>query len=270
MWIVYFYTKISSMTRQNQKTLNQFLANLPSGVVLPSSWLTKQGISRKLQWWYSQSGWLRHLAAGSYCRTDQSISWAGTVRGLQFYLGLPIHVAAKSALILHGRSHYLPMGGLRKIILFTTPEVTIPTWLHQINEFKEELCVVKKELFHLKKPVGVGSKEIYGLEIQLSSPERAIIEVMHLVPKLQTYEEAVLLMEGLNNLRPKLVNQLMQNCKSIKAKRLFLHCAEHYNHIWLKEIDINKIDLGGGKRKIGSGGIFDSKYQISVPAIKSK
>jgi hypothetical protein len=41
--------------------------------------------------------------------------------------------------------------------------------------------------------------------------------------------------------------------------------AEKNNLPWVSELNLKKIDLGHGKRKIGVGGAFDSKYLISVP-----
>jgi tRNA-binding EMAP/Myf-like protein len=57
---------------------------------------------------------------------------------------------------------------------------------------------------------------------------------------------------------------LLENCNSIKVKRLFLFLAESYQHPWLKKINRAKIDLGQGKRVIVKGGKLDSKYQITV------
>ena len=75
-------------------------------------------------------------------------------------------------------------------------------------------------------------------------------------------------MEGSTNLRPKVVQSLLENCNSIKVKKLFLYLAEKCNLPWLTKLDLDQINLGGGKRKIGEGGVFDSKYMISVPQIR--
>jgi hypothetical protein len=72
-------------------------------------------------------------------------------------------------------------------------------------------------------------------------------------------------MEGLNNLSPKLVQSLLENCQSIKVKRLFLYMAEKAKHPWLTYLDITKIDLGKGKRSIVKSGAFIEKYGITVP-----
>ncbi len=81
------------------------------------------------------------------------------------------------------------------------------------------------------------------------------------------HEEAKLLFEGLRALRPHLVQSLLEACKSIKVKRLFLHLADATGQPWLEDLKVDKIDLGKGKRVIAPGGHFDSKYNISVPKI---
>ena len=72
-------------------------------------------------------------------------------------------------------------------------------------------------------------------------------------------------MEGLNNLRPALVQSLLEACQSVKVKRLFLYLAEKSNHDWFTYLDLSKIDLGSGKRSIVKDGVYISRYQITVP-----
>ena len=47
----------------------------------------------------------------------------------------------------------------------------------------------------------------------------------------------------------------------------FSYMAEKHQHQWLSELNYKKIDLGRGKRVIGVGGEYDSKYQLSVPKL---
>jgi len=41
--------------------------------------------------------------------------------------------------------------------------------------------------------------------------------------------------------------------------------AESCDHAWLEQLDLSQVNFGKGKRMIGEGGHFNSKYQISVP-----
>ncbi len=120
-------------------------------------------------------------------------------------------------------------------------------------------------LFSEKDRLGLKKKNMGAFEIALSSPERAVLELLSLVPHEESFEEAGLLMEGLNTLRPKLVQTLLENCRSVKVKRLFLYLAEKHSDPWVKKIDSVRVNLGKGKRSLFKGGHFDSKYQISIP-----
>ena len=88
----------------------------------------------------------------------------------------------------------------------------------------------------------------------MSTPERAILELLEQVPQKETFHQADVLMEGLRNLSPKRLQQLLADCRSIKVKRLFLWFAERHNHAWLKKLDRAAIDLGRGKRMLVRAG----------------
>ena len=91
------------------------------------------------------------------------------------------------------------------------------------------------------------------------------MECLYLAPKSQPLLEVFELMEGLNNLRPAAVQQLLEACTSVKIKRLFLYLADKAGHEWLSYIKLDRVDLGSGKRAIVSDGVYVSKYQITVP-----
>jgi hypothetical protein len=92
------------------------------------------------------------------------------------------------------------------------------------------------------------------------------MEMLHLVPKDIGFDEAQLIVENLVTLRPDIVQELLEICRSVKVKRLFLYMAERQEHTWLSKLDLSKIDLGKGKRMIVLHGRYDAKYQITVPA----
>jgi Transcriptional regulator, AbiEi antitoxin, Type IV TA system len=91
------------------------------------------------------------------------------------------------------------------------------------------------------------------------------MECLYLAPLKQELMECFELMEGLNNLPPKQVQTLLENCQSVKVKRLFLYMAEKADHSWFKQLDITKVDLGKGKRSIVKHGVLIDKYGIIVP-----
>jgi len=73
-------------------------------------------------------------------------------------------------------------------------------------------------------------------------------------------------MEGLNNLRPDLIQKLLEECMSVKVKRLFLYMAEKAGHTWVSCLNLERVDLGIRKRALVKKGVYVPKYQITVPA----
>jgi hypothetical protein len=59
--------------------------------------------------------------------------------------------------------------------------------------------------------------------------------------------------------------ELLENCRSARVKRLFLWSTEKAGHPWFERLDTSQVDLGKGKRQIYQGGRFDRKYQITAP-----
>ena len=99
----------------------------------------------------------------------------------------------------------------------------------------------------------------------LSTPERAVLELLDELPGRETFHQADVLMEGLPSLSPKRMSRLLAECRSVKVKRLFLWFAERHGHPWLERLDRGGIDLGKGKRMLVRGGKLDPTYQITVP-----
>src|SRR5690606_26221199 len=107
--------------------------------------------------------------------------------------------------------------------------------------------------------------ELSNFSIKVSGSARAIMECLHLAPQKQELMECFELMEGLNNLPPTQIQTLLENCQSVKVKRLFLYMGEKADHSWFKHLDPKSVDLGKGKRSIVKNGAFIDKYGITVP-----
>ncbi len=99
----------------------------------------------------------------------------------------------------------------------------------------------------------------------MSSAERAIMEQIQLAGTNDDIDHVLQLMEGLTTLRPGVVQYLLENCRSIKVKRVFLWSAEKTGHEWFQRLELSRIKLGNGKRQIYKGGRFNRKYGITVP-----
>jgi hypothetical protein len=101
--------------------------------------------------------------------------------------------------------------------------------------------------------------------LTLSSPERAILELLDELPHRESFHQVDMLMEGLSTLSPRRLQKLLADCRSVKVKRLFFFFADRHPHAWLKRIDKEAVDLGKGKRMLVKNGKLDRAYQITVP-----
>jgi hypothetical protein len=61
------------------------------------------------------------------------------------------------------------------------------------------------------------------------------------------------------------MQELLEQYSSVKVKRLFLFMAAKTQHQWLSFIEQSGIDLGKGDRSVVKGGVFNSKFRISIP-----
>src|SRR3990167_10604643 len=256
------------MTRLERNKLNQLVAQMPQGLVLTLTWLKQHGVSSKLAWWYVESHWLERIGNEAYKKYGDKVSWVGALEALQNQLNLPLHIGAKTALELLGQAHFIPMQGIKRVIVFNRSHAKVPLWFRNAKAWDAECAIYRVSLFHEDDSLlGIINRPIDGIDVYLSSPERAALEILYLVPNKQSFEEAFKLLETLSQLRPNLVQSLLEKCKSIKVKRLFLYLADQFQHPWLTKVDLSKVSLGHGNRVIGKGGNYDKKYRLSLPNI---
>jgi hypothetical protein len=249
------------MSLYHGRKLNQLINDWPSGTIYLTSWLKKSGFSNQLISRYKRSDWLTSIGSGALKRSGDEVSYQGALYALQKQLDSSIHAGAKTALALQGKAHYLQLGNV-SATLFGGSEAKLPTW------FNEADWNVKTEYYStsfLPPELGLVDLELKTFTVKISSPARAIMECLYLAPDKQDLMECYELLEGLTNLRPQQVQALLEACTSVKVKRLFLFLAEKAKHSWFEYLDLTKIDLGTGKRSIAPSGIFNTKYQITVP-----
>ena len=262
---------------QRHAKLNHLQQVLPEGLSVDSNWLQKQGYSRQLIAKYLRHGWLASPVRGVYRRDSAMMdqkSWEPVVISMQRLLEIPVTVGGRTALELHGLSHYLSMRAPSAVHLYGSEPP--PTWVNKLP-LKQQFVFHSANLFKPSNGNTNKGKEYqqtnftdhkWGASewsMQISTPERAILELLDELPTHESFHQADVLMEGLSNLRPKYLNTLLVDCRSIKTKRLFLWFAQRHNHAWLKTLDTENIDIGKGKRMIAPGGRLDSKYLITVP-----
>jgi hypothetical protein len=184
-------------------------------------------------------------------------------------MGYEVHVGGRTALSLHGFEHYLSLGAEAvPIYLYGN----VPSWLARLpNADRFETRTLS--LFGGSKTGvdGVDDEKQSSPpqrrlnDLMVSTPERAILELLNELPADESFHNADMLFEGLVNLRPRLLEALLKECRSVKTKRLFFVFADQHDHTWRQHLDPDDFDLGSGPRALVEGGRLHPRYDITVP-----
>lgn len=249
--------------------LNKVFQKLPEGVVATQVWLERQGVYRQLTRRYLTSGWLERFGHGAFVQAGDTVDWLGAVHTLQTQLGLDVHVAAETALQLMGRAHFVPLGDGFTVCLFGEEKTRLPTWF--VNRgWPVQIDFRRPRLFEDGAEIGFSQVERNRYSVRVAAPERAIFEVVYLSTTNAALEHAHTLMTGQSTLRPDVVQQLLEQCRSVRVKRYFLWSAQTADHAWFKKIDRSHVHLGSGNRQLFKGGVYDAEYKITVPLLKEE
>ena len=276
---------------KKQLKLDSVLEDIPKNVILLTSWLQQQGISRSTLQHYKKLGFIKSLEQGALFRAGASISPFGALYALQTQSNLPVHLGAKSALMLSVHKQYalqrrlvkLPSGldktdmytGLQEVVTIAdidpmTPvfvfianqETRCPRWL-QKHDWRPHTKYFQTNL--LDPSFGLIDYSFEDFSVKISNPVRAVLECLNLTPKLYDYSEYPKLMSYLDDVDVEQAQILLENCNSAQVKRLFLALAEICGHAWVEELDFSKIDIGKGSYSFFRPGVLYSKYSITIP-----
>jgi hypothetical protein len=248
------------MNTEKQSKINQLLSFQPPGTIMQSFWLKEQGYSFELQKRYKKSRWLESIGTGALKRVNDTVSYEGALYALQKQSRMTIHPGGRTALALLGMGHFMEFTN-SPVVLFGSKNDYLPSWFKK-HDWDTKMNYHETEFLPAEK--FLVEKEFKNFTINISSAPRAIMECLYLVPKEQDLMECFHFMESMNNVRPDVVQQCLESCHSIKVKRLFLYLAEKADHTWFKKLNIDKIDLGIGKRSVIMNGSYNSKYKITV------
>ena len=249
------------MSTEKRIKLNQLLRLQPPGTVFLSSWLSKHGYSLGLLKRYRNSHWLEAIGTGAMIRADDSVGYEGAIYTLQNQMASLVHPGGRTAMSLLGNAHYLELSA-KKVMLFGGAEEKLPIW------FKNRdwgVVIDYHPTSFLPPDMGLVDVERKFFSLKVSGSVRALMECLYLAPEKQELLECYELMESLNNVRPQLVQSLLEACQSVKVKRLFLYLAEKTGHDWMNYLNLEKVNLGSGKRSLVEDGVYIPKYQITVP-----
>jgi hypothetical protein len=254
------------MVKQNVSKLNLLERELPEGLLVTAKWMSEHGYSTALRTHYVAAGWLEQPVRGVFRRPRGSVGWQQVVISLQMIMKLPLVVGGRTALELWGFSHYL---------IRTTTEIHLyspkppPGWLTRLPLEASFVAHNSLRLFpasgSMKDEFSMSPWGQWDWQIVLSTPERAVLELLDELPARESFHQVDKLFEGLSSVSPRRLQPLLEACRSVKVKRLFFFFADRHRHAWLKHLDKRAIDFGAGKRQLVEGGVLDPSYQITVP-----
>ena len=249
------------MSTNNEIKLKKLLDLHVPGTIILASWLDTNGFSYGLQQRYRKSGWLESVGVGAFKRPNETINWQGALYSLQKQANLHLYIGGLTALSMLGYSHYMRTG-VETVYLFSDLKTRLPAWFKKYL-WKEPINHIRTSF--LPKGVGMDDYNEKQFPLTIASPERAILECLYLTPEKLDLMEAYQIMSGLVNLRPDMIQKLLEGCNSIKVKRLFLYMSKKTNHQWGQFLDLSSVDLGQGDRSIVKNGVYDPKFRITVP-----
>lgn len=275
------------MTVRTGTKLNRLLHDIPEGLFVDSAWLEKRGYSRSLRNQYVHAGWLERPASRLFRRPGEKLRWEQVVLSLQNILGIPFIIGGRTALELQGFAHYLSHE-VREVHLYGKGKP--PGWLEEIKAGPRFVTHNSERLFR-NDPITSGlasggldveprpdiklsslfhsSKELpWGHSVwplTVSTPERAMLELLDELPNNESFHQVDDLFSGLNTLSPRRLHKVLGDCKSVKVVRLFFFFADRHRHRWRNELDLGQFDFGSGKRELVKGGRLDKTYNITVP-----
>lgn len=257
------------MTERKAGKLNQLERTLPEGLLADAAWMEAHGYSSSLRTQYVAAGWLEQPARGTFKRPLGKLTWQGVVVSLQTILQRDLVVGGITALDFQGLTHYVAPSGASVVHLYGTKPP--PGWLAKLplpQTFRFHRTQSLFKSIHAAPNLQGGTVRALRDDeraLTVSTPERAFLELLDELPDRQSFHNADMIAEGLRTLSPRRLNLLLQDCRSIKVKRLFFWFADRHSPSWLSQVDRKSVDLGSGKRMLVKGGRLDPTYQITVP-----
>ncbi len=235
---------------------------LQEGLLVDRSWFGRHGVDGTAVDYYLRAGKIEAILHGIYRKPGPPLKWHNVAYSLA-RLGHDVHVGHMTALAYHGYDHYLKLGISESIRLYGTGK--LPAWVGKV-QVGPGFIMMKRNPFADDK---VGVIEVpfgtWDWPIRYSSSERAFIELMSTIGTTEEILQAGMMLEGAASLSPRLLQTLLETCRSIKAKRLFLWLSRTAGHSWYDHIDKSRVDLGSGKRQIVPDGMLDAEFMITVP-----
>lgn len=224
------------------------LAKIPRGQPLSTRWLLAHGLSAKHAARLAKSGWLRRLGHGVYLLPNDTLDRDASLATLMALVP-GLHVGGKTALAWRGVRHNLAVK--ETLTLWGSKPAQLPAWF--TAEFPAHYQAT--QLFDPATPsaLGIAPLPAARTDVPVSTPERAVLELLSDVGKRQTLEEALHLLESARTLRQPVLDELLLHLTRIKVVRLAYDLADELDLPWKAVAQKHSRRLGGGARWVAVG-----------------
>jgi len=213
-------TKRSSLIKRLQMTF-------PRGAPLDQHDLARIGVSSALAHHYSKSGWLARLGRGVFMFPNDTLREAECLKFLARRLS-GFHVGGKTALAWRGVRHNVP--AQESLCLWGEQKARLPEWF--VERFRARYTTRSPFARSLARDFGLQPLPETPKGVQVSVPERAVLELLSEVGIHQGLEEARHILEGVRSLRPEILAVLLRRCQRVKVRRLCVLWAQELNLPW--------------------------------------
>lgn len=225
----------------------QLLPEVPRGSPMSTAWLQARGVNAKQVARLALDGWLKRLGHGVYILPGDQLNRDASLAHLAAYLP-GLHVAGKTALAWRGVRHNLATK--ERLILWGDKVAALPAWF--ATAFPADYQAT--HLFDEGLDVQAGLTSLPGgrADVLVSTPERAMLELLSDVGKGQGLEEARHLVESARTLRLPVLDELLSHLRRIKVVRLAHALAEELDLSWVDLARRHSERLGGGSRWVST------------------
>lgn len=224
------------------------LAEAPRGTPLSTSWLASKGLEAKHASYLAATGWLLRLGRGVYALPGDTLDRDASVAFLATVIP-GLHVAGQTALSWRGVRHQIAFD--ETLVLWGNSPANLPAWFTERFRARYQSTL----LFDARMPtaLGISSTPAGRPDLPVSTPERALLELLSDVGRQYALASVRDLMASTTALRIIVLEELMGHLKRIKVARLADELAESLDLPWKDVARRASMRLGGGRRWVAVG-----------------
>lgn len=175
--------------------------------------MESHGYSSALRSHYVRAGWLENPTRRVYRRPGPALTWQQGVISLQSVLGYALTVGGRTALDQQGFARFLSS---RTTQMHLYGSRRPPTWLANLPVSETFIWHNSLRLFQVDAdeslshaPTEMSARD-RTLQVEYSSPERAVLEMLDELPHHESFQHVDALMEGMSSLSPRRMQGLLE------------------------------------------------------------